>query len=38
MKKIMLTSNKVKKIARECGADIVGIASMDRFEGAPTPE
>ena len=31
----MLTSNKVKKIAKECGADVVGIASMDRFEGAP---
>jgi hypothetical protein len=22
-------------MARECGADLVGIASMDRFEGAP---
>ena len=31
----MLTSAKVKNIAKECGADIVGIASMDRFEGAP---
>ena len=25
----------VKKLALECGADLVGIASMDRFEGAP---
>ena len=31
----MLTSATVKKIAKECGADIVGITSMDRFEGAP---
>jgi len=25
----------VKAYARECGADLVGIGSMDRFEGAP---
>lgn len=31
----MITSAKVKKYAREYGADLVGIASMDRFEGAP---
>ncbi|HOM80589.1 MAG TPA: hypothetical protein PLU39_03085 [Armatimonadota bacterium] len=31
----MLTSDQVKKWAKECGADIVGVASMDRFEGAP---
>lgn len=31
----MLTSGLVKDYARRCGADIVGIASMDRFEGAP---
>lgn len=31
----MLRSEDVKKFARQCGADIVGIASMDRFEGAP---
>ena len=31
----MLTSEAVKKFALECGADIVGIGSMDRFEGAP---
>ena len=31
----MLTSAKVKKTAKACGADLVGIASMDRFEGAP---
>ena len=31
----MLKSRQVKKSARECGADLVGIGSMDRFEGAP---
>jgi ferredoxin len=31
----MLTSGQVKDFAKRCGADIVGIASMDRFEGAP---
>jgi Pyruvate/2-oxoacid:ferredoxin oxidoreductase delta subunit len=31
----MLTSESVKQYAKECGADLVGIASMDRFEGAP---
>ena len=31
----MLTSADVKARAKECGADIVGIASMDRFEGLP---
>lgn len=31
----MLTSEEVKQFGRECGADLVGIASMDRFEGAP---
>ena len=31
----MLKSEEVKQYAKECGADIVGIASMDRFEGAP---
>ena len=30
----MLTSEDVKEFGRECGADLVGIASMDRFEGA----
>ncbi len=30
----MLTE-ELKKWARESGADLVGIASMDRFEGAP---
>ncbi len=30
-----MDSNEVKKYARECGADLVGIGSMDRFEGAP---
>ena len=31
----MLTSEKVKKYARSCGADLVGVTSMDRFAGAP---
>ena len=31
----MLTAEKVKQYAKQCGADLVGIASMDRFEGAP---
>lgn len=31
----MLTAEEVKKQARMLGADAVGIASMDRFEGAP---
>ena len=31
----MLKSEEVKKFAKKCGADLVGIASMDRFEGAP---
>jgi len=25
----------VKRSAKECGADIVGITPMERFEGAP---
>jgi epoxyqueuosine reductase len=31
----MLNSKMVKEYARECGADLVGIGSMDRFDGAP---
>ena len=31
----MLTAAEVKKAARALGADAVGIASMDRYEGAP---
>lgn len=31
----MLTSQDVKQFARESGADLVGIGSLDRFEGAP---
>ena len=31
----MLTAQKIKEIALAYGADEVGIASMDRFEGAP---
>jgi len=32
----MLDATSVKEFARECGADLVGIGTMDRFEGAPT--
>ena len=31
----MLSSKTIKQHARTFGADLVGIASMDRFEGAP---
>jgi len=31
----MLKADQVKRVARKCGADLVGIGSMDRFEGAP---
>lgn len=31
----MITSSEVKDFARNHGADLVGIGSMDRFEGAP---
>ena len=31
----MINSKKVKSFAKKCGADIVGIGSMDRFNGAP---
>ena len=31
----MLDSSTVKKIAKDMGADLVGIAPMSRFEGAP---
>jgi epoxyqueuosine reductase len=31
----VLTAESVKQYAKQCGADLVGIASMDRFEGAP---
>jgi len=30
-----ITSSDVKTYAKACGADLVGVASMDRFEGAP---
>lgn len=30
-----MNSQEVKKFGKECGADLVGIGSMDRFEGAP---
>ena len=31
----MITSESIKKLAKQLGADLCGIASMDRFEGAP---
>ncbi|MCE5215542.1 (4Fe-4S)-binding protein [bacterium] len=31
----MLTAEKVKQWAKECGADVVGIGDIQRFEGAP---
>ncbi len=31
----MIDSNLIKKIAFECGADLCGIASVERFSGAP---
>ena len=31
----MLTSAEIKKHAKAHGADLVGVATMDRFEGAP---
>jgi len=31
----MINSEMVKKAAKEFGADLVGITSMDRFEGSP---
>ena len=31
----MLTSKEFKEYARRCGADLVSIGSMDRYEGAP---
>jgi len=31
----MINSKKLKEVAKKSGADLVGIASMDRFDGAP---
>jgi len=31
----MLTSDSLKKYAKNCGADLVGIGPMERFAGAP---
>ena len=31
----MLDSKSIKEFAKGCGADLVGIGSMDRFDGAP---
>ena len=30
-----MTKDEIKALAKSLGADIVGITSMDRFEGAP---
>jgi epoxyqueuosine reductase QueG len=30
-----MNAKEIKQLARDCGADICGIASLDRFEGAP---
>lgn len=30
-----MNAQEIKELAYQCGADICGIASMDRFEGAP---
>ena len=31
----MIDKEKIRKYAKQCGADLCGFASMDRFEGAP---
>ena len=31
----MISSSDIKRYARECGADLVGIAPLERWEGAP---
>jgi epoxyqueuosine reductase len=31
----MCLEDEVKSLGRECGADLVGVASVDRFDGAP---
>ena len=31
----MLKSEELKEYAKSCGADLVGIGSVDRYEGAP---
>ena len=31
----MIKSKEIKEYAKKCGADLVGIGSTDRFEGAP---
>jgi epoxyqueuosine reductase QueG len=31
----MITSHVIKKMARHCGADLCGIAPVERFKGAP---
>ena len=35
VKMAKLTSNIVKSLVKDWGADLVGIAPVDRFEGAP---
>lgn len=32
---LMIDKEKIRKYAKQCGADLCGFASMDRFEGAP---
>ena len=34
-KNMAINAEEVKKFAKAHGADLVGIGSMDRFEGAP---
>ena len=31
----MIDKEKIRQYAKQCGADLCGFASMDRFEGAP---
>lgn len=35
MKKTLTAKEKIRKYAKQIGADLCGFASMDRFEGAP---
>lgn len=32
---LMIDKEKIRKYAKQCGADLCGFASMDRFEDAP---
>ena len=31
----MIDKEQLRSYAKQCGADLCGFASMDRFEGAP---